>query len=148
MARCDVELGESYYEALQNMNEAARGQVAVVIRSLEENCTFQGDEAEFIIQVSRYITAMRARARLGLEHPVVSRGRKDRSERRTIGPRATAAEGQLILESSGMGAIQCSKQSSRQRRGGMDATRRIHSRRKRLFDPAAGSDSSCRLRPR
>ncbi len=57
MARCEVELTESFFQAQEKMADVARAQVAAVIQSLEENCDFQADEAEYIIQVSRYITA-------------------------------------------------------------------------------------------
>jgi hypothetical protein len=57
VARCDVELTESFFQAQESMSPAACEQVAVVIRTLEEECDFKADEAEFIIEVSRYVTA-------------------------------------------------------------------------------------------
>jgi hypothetical protein len=57
MANCKVVLEDSFKRALVQMPESARDQVAVVIQSLEHECKFEPDPAEYILQVSHSITA-------------------------------------------------------------------------------------------
>lgn len=57
MANCKVVLEDSFKRALVEMSERAKDQVAVVIKSLSENCKFEPDPAEYILQVNQYISA-------------------------------------------------------------------------------------------
>ena len=54
---CEVELTDSFKEALAAMPERAQDQVARVVQALISDCGFRADEAEFILAVSQYVTA-------------------------------------------------------------------------------------------
>jgi len=56
MAHCKVVLEDSFKRALVQLPARARDQIAVVIRSLEQECEFNPDPAEYILQVNQYIS--------------------------------------------------------------------------------------------
>ncbi len=56
MARCKVVLEDSFKRALVQLPERAQDQVAVVIQSLENECRFDPDPAQYILQVAKYIS--------------------------------------------------------------------------------------------
>ncbi len=57
MANCEVVLESSFEEALLQMTEVSQDQVAAVIEALTQNCKFEGDEEQYILQESQYVTA-------------------------------------------------------------------------------------------
>ena len=57
MAHCEVVLEDSFKLALGEMPEKVRDQVAVVIRSLEQECGFDPDPALYILEIHQYVTA-------------------------------------------------------------------------------------------
>ena len=56
MAHCKVVLEDSFKRALVQLPARVRDQIAVVIRSLEQECEFNPDPAEYILQVIQYIS--------------------------------------------------------------------------------------------
>jgi hypothetical protein len=56
MAHCKVVLEDSFKRALVQLPARVRDQIAVVIRSLEQECEFNPDPAEYILQVNQYIS--------------------------------------------------------------------------------------------
>jgi hypothetical protein len=56
MARCKVVLDDSFKRELVQLSERAQDQVAIIIQSLENDCGFDPDPADYILQVEKYIS--------------------------------------------------------------------------------------------
>lgn len=57
MANCKVVLLPSFEQALAQIPELSQDQVATVIQSLEWDCEFNPDPAQYILEISEFVTA-------------------------------------------------------------------------------------------